>query len=240
MGFPADRASLAVDAHFSKRPRSPRLPAHAINNPFPIYRNRRWRVSVRFFVGLFLGSCALGCISGCATDPTRGPGFAYVEPLANRAPLLAQELAGIVPSPAATEARNIARVALEATAAMRARWRPVGSALVNNLLVNMKYRERGLCYQWTNDLLEPLEALNLKYFDLYWGTAYWGDRLKEHNSVVVVLRGRPFSEGLVLDAWRFGGRLVWVRVRDDSKYPWRELTPLELVQFRPLARPPSP
>ncbi|MEY2881692.1 MAG: hypothetical protein RLZZ15_4072, partial [Verrucomicrobiota bacterium] len=137
---------------------------------------------------------------------------------------------------AGPEAKRIAAVTLATTAALRTQWRPFGPALLNNMLVNMRYRPRGLCYEWTNDLLEPLEALGLVGFELHWGTSFWGDRLKEHNAVVITARGRPFAEGLVLDAWRFGGRLVWVRVRDDGRYPWRELTVAELEEFRPFAR----
>jgi hypothetical protein len=195
-------------------------------------------IFVRRWWQIFSGIGALVLVSGCATNSNSVPGFAIQESAENRETLLAQDLAALAPSAASeAEARDLARIALETANGLRARWRPVGSALLNNLLVNMRYRERGLCYQWTNDLLEPLEAREFRHFDLYWGTAFWGDRLREHNAVVVTARGRPFSEGLVLDSWRFGGRLIWIKVRADLKYPWRELTPAELVQFRPLARP---
>jgi hypothetical protein len=45
---------------------------------------------------------------------------------------------------------------------------------------------------------------------------------REHNALVVTARGRPIEEGLVLDAWRKSGELVWAPFRAD-RYPWRTL-----------------
>jgi hypothetical protein len=195
-----------------------------------------------FFAGLALVLIIVSVGSGCATARRDGPGFAVEAPAAQRVAALAGALVALAPAGAGgegavrVEATRIAAVALATTDELRAKWRPIGPALLNNMLVNMRYRPRGLCYEWTNDLLEPLEGLGLAGFELHWGTSFWGDRLKEHNAIVITARGRPFGEGLVLDAWRFGGRLVWVRVREDEQYPWRGLTVAELTQFRPVAR----
>ncbi len=182
-------------------------------------------------IGLF----ALG--SGCASLP-RGAGARIDAPPENRIAALTEDLAALAPDnpAAAAEAGLIARTAIMRALVLRERFQPTRSATINNVYVNMGWRDRGLCYQWANDLLEPLEALELRHFDLHWGVAFSGVRLKEHNSVVVTARGRPFAEGVVVDGWRCGGRLVWVRVRDDHKYPWRELPGPKLGELRPLAR----
>jgi hypothetical protein len=67
-----------------------------------------------------------------------------------------------------------------------------------------------------------LRELDLKTFDLHWGVAHKGDLWLEHSGVIVTPRGRPFAEGLVLDAWRHSGRLRWATVAGD-RYPWVEM-----------------
>ena len=188
------------------------------------------------FMHIAAVAAAVLALSGCATPPASGPGFEVGEAWRNRVPALTRELVDMSGPAGAVEGEEIARLALGVVEELRGKWRPIGSPLFNNLLVNMGYRERGLCYEWTNDLLEQLEAIAPRHFDLHWGTSRWGDRAREHNAVVVTARGRPFSEGLVLDAWRKGGRLVWLPVREDIKYIWRPLTAEELDKHRPIAR----
>jgi len=189
------------------------------------------RACLLVVIGLFAAG------SGCASLPP-GAGRLRSASEPEQIEALSRELAALAPNnpAAAREAGLIARTAVWRSLVLRERFRPVGPATINNVYVNMGWRGRGLCYQWANDLLEPIEALELRHFDLHWGVAFFGIKLKEHNSVVVTARGRPFDEGIVLDGWRCGGRLVWVRVRDDRKYPWRELLGAALGELRPLAR----
>lgn len=186
-----------------------------------------------------IGILLLVVASGCATSGHGGAGFAVEAPAEERAAALAQDLSALSGPAGAGEATEIARIALATVDDLRRSWRPLGPPLFNNLLVNMGYRERGLCYQWANDLLEPLEMRSLRHFDLRWATSFWGSRSREHNAVVITARGRPFQEGIVLDAWRQAGRLIWLPVVQDRKYPWRELTAEELAQYRPVARRPA-
>ena len=186
---------------------------------------------------LFVVIVLFAAVSSCASLPP-GAGRLRNASEPEQIESLTRELAALVPNnlAAAGEAGLIARTAVLRSRVLRERFRPAGPATINNVYINMGWRQRGLCYQWANDLLEPLEALELHHFDLHWGTAYFGIKLKEHNSVVVTARGQPFDAGIVLDGWRCGGRLVWVRVRDDRKYPWRELPGATLGELRPLAR----
>ena len=188
------------------------------------------------FMHSAIAAVALILAAGCATSRMPGPGFSVDIAWEERVPALARELTRLAGPAGAAEAGEIARLALGTAEKLRLIWRPVGPPLLNNLLVNMGYRDRGLCYQWTNDLLEPLEERVWRHFEVHWGTSRWGDKAREHNAVVITARGRPFGEGLVLDAWRRGGRLIWVAVAADGQYPWRPLTAQELEQHRPVAR----
>jgi len=135
------------------------------------------------------------------------------------------------PTVTSTEAVHLASTAIEHSAELNRRFRPAWPAWFNNMLVNAQLRERGLCYHWTNDLFVRLSKLELQTLELHLAVANRATP-REHNTIVVTARGQPFAGGIVLDAWRHGGRLWWGRVADDKKYSWTpmppEFTPKEL------------
>lgn len=92
--------------------------------------------------------------------------------------------------------------------------------LWHNVMVNSKKRPRGLCYHWQRDLITHFKKKNLQTMDLIEGVAYEKDYWREHNTLVVTAKGRPFESGMVLDPWRDSGVLAWSRVEED-KYPWK-------------------
>lgn len=91
----------------------------------------------------------------------------------------------------------------------------------HNFLINTGLKERGLCYQWSEDMITHLKGLKLQSFDLRWGVANKGE-LDEHNSVVVVAKGAPFTTGILIDPWRNSGVLYWAKLGDDPDYHWVE------------------
>ncbi len=133
---------------------------------------------------------------------------------------LGDEVAALSPSVQRKEAREVAACAVSTSRKLALDYRVSGPALFQNFLVNVGMRERGLCYQWTEDLLAELQKLKLSSVELDWGVARAGT-LREHNCVVVKAKKASFEEGLVLDPWRRGGRLFWTQVEDDH-YPWRK------------------
>ena len=137
-----------------------------------------------------------------------------------QAEVLAGQLTALSRSVAPAEAQRLAAAAHSTSADLAARYRPVGPPQLHNFLVNSGVKKRGLCHHWARDLGESLAQLKLRTLVLRWGIARAGT-LREHNAVVVTARGQPFSEGIVLDAWRHSGRLFSGSVATD-KYPWRE------------------
>ena len=95
-------------------------------------------------------------------------------------------------------------------------WPPI----FNNFLVNSGIRNRGLCFQWAEDLLVRLDALRLTSLELRWGEAD-ADTWQESNCVVVTAKGHPFNTGIILDCWRHSGHLYWTAVATD-KESWVE------------------
>ena len=119
------------------------------------------------------------------------------------------------------EAARLADAAVEQSAALAGQYRAVRPAWIHNILVNAGLRERGLCYEWTNDLFPQLYELRLKSLELHLAVARM-DTPHEHNAIVVTASGHAFEQGVVLDAWRQSGRLFWGAAATD-KYPWQPL-----------------
>lgn len=150
---------------------------------------------------------------------------------------LSQDLRALSPTVSGAEADQLASTAIEESAKLSADFKPLAYPWMNNGLVNMGLRKRGLCYQWRDDLFPHLFRLHLKTMDLHL-TASKRDTWMEHHGIIVTAKGQPFEEGLVIDPWRNGGRLWWGLLKKDKKHPWkplpRELTPMVL---RPLLMP---
>lgn len=117
------------------------------------------------------------------------------------------------------EARQVAQTSVTYSLQLADDYRVVPPARWHNFLIQTGFRERGLCFHWTEDLMRRLQGLNLQTYRLHWGVAHKGSDLREHNSVVITGLNQSFEEGLVLDPWRHSGDLYWVKVGQDS-YPW--------------------
>src|SRR5688500_10177009 len=117
------------------------------------------------------------------------------------------------------EAEVLADTSVRHAAALADAYDMVRPIEIHNALVNLGLRKRGLCYQTAEDMYVRLRDLRLRTLDLHWGVAHKNDMWLEHSGVIVTAKGRPFGEGLVIDAWRHSGRLRWARVEED-RYPW--------------------
>jgi hypothetical protein len=118
------------------------------------------------------------------------------------------------------EAEEVARTAVPAFGELRREYEMVRPALLHNLLVNIGIKDQGLCWQWARDLMDRLKGLNLETFDVLWATAREGT-MREHNTVVLVSKGKDLQEGLFLDGWKKAGKPFWMLVREDKKHPWK-------------------
>ncbi len=116
------------------------------------------------------------------------------------------------------EADRIAQTTIDTFEASKNDFEMIRPAALNNIFVNMKLKDSGLCWHWARNLLYSLDRITLKTFSFHWVTAYEG-KLREHNAIAVYARGRDFEEGLVLDGWRHSGKPYWGPVKGDH-YPW--------------------
>ena len=135
---------------------------------------------------------------------------------------LRTKLVMLSPTVRMDEAERFAHTAYVTSRRLAREYRVVFPPALNNILINTGARKRGLCYQYTEDLLRALDALKLETLELHWGEAF-ARTFSENNGVVVTAKWQPFSQGIVLDAWRYQGRLYWGPVRNDPEhYPWKE------------------
>jgi len=120
------------------------------------------------------------------------------------------------------EAARLAKEAIIHPTVLAKQYDLVFPANLHNMLINMGYRKRGLCFEWSEDMMTHLKKQNFKSFDLRWGVSHKGGP-EEHNSVVVVAKGAAFETGILLDPWRNSGDLFWSNVtKDEEKFQWVE------------------
>lgn len=157
------------------------------------------------------------CLSGCSSLPDAG-----LE-ARRQVVLLEKQLAELNPEVGAADAAHLAQAAVQESINLAHEYRVVRPAWFHNVLVNHGLRERGLCFEWTNDLFVKLYELHCVSLELHLAVARMDTR-REHNSIVVTARGQAFENGVVLDAWRHSGRL-WSGPVLADKYPWGPLPP---------------
>ena len=136
-------------------------------------------------------------------------------------PVLINTIANLAQPVKTEEARRVAECAFTTGRDLRRDWKVVWPPGLQNFLVNTGKRKGGLCFQFANELLIRLDKLKLETIELHWAEAF-PQTASEHNVIVVTAKGQPFEEGVILDNWRYGGRLVWGPVLADPHYQWRE------------------
>ncbi len=184
-------------------------------------------ISPKLFPLNFLPALAVAlCLLGCASLPSPGPSSAKA-----KAELRAR-ITGLSERVQEEEASRLAETAVDEAIHLARQYGAVRPAWFHNVLVNHGLRERGLCFQWANDLFEKLYPLGLVSLDLQLAVSYM-DTPHEHNVIVVTAHGQPFETGIVLDAWRYSGRLWSCPVAADAKYHW---TPLPADRIDPEIR----
>jgi hypothetical protein len=183
----------------------------------------RWlRVWAVFMAGSWL-------TVGCSTVSSRGVGGVPIRADSARVAALVADLRTLSPSVDPHEAHSLADTALNHSLDLADQYGAVRPAVLQNVLVNLKMKERGLCYHWADDLHAKLRTVGLRTLRLYRVVSKINTK-HEHNSLVVVAQGQRMKEGFVLDAWRHGGHLFWKRVTEDRKYDWQLRQDLPWIQ----------
>ena len=138
------------------------------------------------------------------------------------------------------EARRVAQIAYNTGRDYKREWGVKWPPGFHNFLVNTGARKGGLCFQWAEKLLLRLAEQKWETLEFHWAESFERS-LSEHNVIVVTAKGQHFSRGILLDNWRYGGRLVWGAVIDDPHYQWHENKPqfLKVLAKKAVAVSPS-
>ena len=121
----------------------------------------------------------------------------------------------------ADEAQRAARISIEYTRQLAVQYEIEDSPIMHNFLVNIGVKPRGLCVDWTSDLLVRLQQERFYSLRLHWGIANYENAFRlEHSTVIVSARGDSLEQGLVLDPWRYSGHLFWAPTGEDPAYNW--------------------
>ena len=119
------------------------------------------------------------------------------------------------------EAHRAARVALDYTRQLAQQYQITDSPVMHNFLVNIGVKPRGLCVDWTSDLLARLQQERFYSLKLHWGIANYESAFRlEHSTVIISARSDSLDRGLVLDPWRYSGHLFWAPTLEDPAYSW--------------------
>src|SRR5205085_8784849 len=83
-------------------------------------------------------------------------------------PALTAGLVRLSPSVSPDEARRVAFTAYTTGRQLAVEWRMVWPATMQSFLIHIGTRKAGHCYQYANELLLRLDALNLRTLELHW------------------------------------------------------------------------
>ena len=120
------------------------------------------------------------------------------------------------------EARKLSREAIRYSRELALRYKITTAPLVHNFLVNVGIKNRGLCYQWSDDLYAHLQKLHLRSIQLRPVGANIGKYWTEHNALVVLpAHDTHLDHGVLLDPWRHAGVLYFVPISKDPVYHWQ-------------------
>jgi hypothetical protein len=157
-------------------------------------------------------------------------------------PVLRGRIAALAPGIDPEEARRVANIAYTTGRDLKKEWKVAWPPGLQNFFVNTGQRKGGLCFQFAERLLWRLAAQKWETVEFHWAESF-ERTASEHNVIVVTAKGQDFYQGIILDNWRYGGRLVWGRVVDDPHYQWHENKPqfVKVLNKRPQPLPsPTP
>jgi hypothetical protein len=196
----------------------------------------RRRISINPGVRAAVALLSLALCPSSADARKKDPQFAT----SANDPVLRGRIAALASSVDPEEARRVSQIAYATGRDLKREWRVVWPPGFHNFLVNTGARKGGLCFQWAERLLLRLAEQKWETLEFHWAESF-ETTASEHNVIVVTAKGQPFWQGILLDNWRYGGRLIWGPIIEDPHYQWRENKPqyMHVLSKRAVAAPSS-
>ncbi|CAA6817659.1 MAG: Unknown protein [uncultured Sulfurovum sp.] len=130
-------------------------------------------------------------------------------------------LIGLSPNVSRMEAKDFAKNSVNFSQQLAKEYKSVRFPWVHNTFVNLGIRQRGLCYEWGEDLFKFLSQQGYQTLKLHAIGANIAD-LNEHNALAVSAKNQGIKKSIVLDAWRDSGNLYFNKISEDLNYKWKE------------------
>ncbi len=173
------------------------------------------------------GFCLLWLLPACRYAPPVG--YAESAPVVQKRRGLYSHLLALLPAeqrcePAAQqEARWLADTSYKAAAAIARMYRPCLAGWLNNRLVNSNFnlQERGLCWHYQHDMYRELRRRRLEFFRIGCCVRDRGEG-SEHNCVYLAAASGHWPQVIILDAWRYSGRLKLIDRRGMAGAAWQD------------------
>ena len=124
------------------------------------------------------------------------------------------------PAVTRTDADHFATKAFDESVKMREEFDLVLAPWLNNVLVNFRIHKRGYCYHWSQDLYLELSDHLPPGMRMTLVDSYRGHPSKEHNTISFHASNQPWSKGILLDPWTYGGNLDVYQI-EGSDVPWK-------------------
>lgn len=180
------------------------------------------RITIPTLLALTLAACAPAPEEVDRLGVPAVPTFEAVEDLPRPAQVagLRDAILALGPGIDPEEAARAAQVVYDYTDVLVREYEIVDPPLIHNAKVNAGLKPRGLCWHWAEDIERRLLAENFQTLDIHRAIANADRAFRiDHSTAIVSRKGDDMYQGIVLDPWRTGGELVWVRTTAD-KYPW--------------------
>lgn len=177
----------------------------------------RRSISIASGLGATIGLLALALCASSAYARKKDPAFAT----SANDPVLRGRIIALSSGVDPEEAQRVTQIAYTTGRELKREWRVGWPPGLHNFLVNTGARKGGLCFQWAERLLLRLAEHKWETLEFHWAESF-ETTASEHNVIVVTAKGQHFSHGILLDNWRYGGRLIWGPIVEDPHYQWKE------------------
>ncbi len=160
----------------------------------------------------YLMMLAAATLAGCATGPAATK---------NDVQELSLALQTLDPKVDPAEARRAAEIAYSYSARLAEQYNVTTSPILHNTMVNTGIKDRGLCVHYAEDMQARLSQENFQTLTMLRAIAEPKNDFRiDHSTAVIAAKGDGIYEGIVLDPWRYGGKLFWSATTEDGRYNW--------------------
>ena len=118
------------------------------------------------------------------------------------------------------EATNAAQIAFDHAQHLAVQYQITDSLLIRITKINLGLRSRGLCWHWARDMQARLKQSEFETLDLHMARSKPKTFRIGHSTLIISAKGDKYTSGIVLDPWRYGGRVFWSATKADPQYVW--------------------